>query len=154
MASEKAHSAAGMTAGGIAAFARSGNQEPINQLAEALGGVIGGRFGGRLPDMIEPAIHSWHRGPAHSVTMGAGLLASAGGGIAMWETDWRARAASFAERKTDPRLSEAERLLYGVVDLSCRIAAGLAVGLVAGYLSHLALDAGTPRSIPLLKRGL
>lgn len=34
-----------------------------------------------------------------------------------------------------------------------RAAAGFGNGLAAGYLSHLVLDAGTPRSIPLLTNG-
>jgi hypothetical protein len=34
-----------------------------------------------------------------------------------------------------------------------RFLAGLANGLAAGYVSHLALDAFTPRSIPLLASG-
>jgi membrane-bound metal-dependent hydrolase YbcI (DUF457 family) len=34
-----------------------------------------------------------------------------------------------------------------------RFAAGFANGLAAGYVSHLALDAATPRSLPLLVSG-
>jgi len=45
------------------------------------------------------------------------------------------------------------RLLLSLFELLWRLAAGFANGLAAGYLSHLALDAVTPRSIPLLKAG-
>jgi hypothetical protein len=33
------------------------------------------------------------------------------------------------------------------------IAAGIPIGTAAGYVSHLVLDAGTPRGIPLIARG-
>lgn len=78
-------------------------------------------FLGSLPDLIEPAHNPHHRQFFHSVTFAAGL------GYGMYhlyqwvpENDW-------------------ERLLRFL-------------GLVAGsaYLTHLAMDATTARSIPLL----
>ncbi len=45
------------------------------------------------------------------------------------------------------------QLLLSLFEIFWRLAAGFANGLAAGYLSHLALDAMTPRSIPLLKSG-
>ena len=38
-------------------------------------------------------------------------------------------------------------------ELFWRALAGFVNGLAAGYISHLVLDAGTPRSIPLLANG-
>jgi hypothetical protein len=55
----------------------------------------------------------------------------------------------FAFVPTDP----ISRLLLSLFELMWRLAAGFANGLAAGYISHLALDAATPRSIPLLKAG-
>lgn len=51
------------------------------------------------------------------------------------------------------RLIRSLGLLLNLFELLWRLAAGFANGLAAGYLSHLALDAVTPRSIPLLKTG-
>ncbi len=42
------------------------------------------------------------------------------------------------------------KFLLDLFALLWRLAAGFANGLAAGYISHLALDAVTPRSIPLL----
>jgi len=43
-----------------------------------------------------------------------------------------------------------ERLWQGLVELLCRIGAGALAGLLAGYCSHVALDALTPAGLPLL----
>ncbi|PYU90685.1 MAG: hypothetical protein DMG25_16690 [Acidobacteria bacterium] len=45
-------------------------------------------------------------------------------------------------------------LLSNVFEFLWRFLAGFTNGLAAGYVSHLALDAATPRSIPLLTTGL
>jgi hypothetical protein len=50
---------------------------------------------------------------------------------------------------TDP----VTRFLSALFELFWRLAAGFFNGLRAGYVSHLALDAMTPRSIPLLTSG-
>ncbi len=46
--------------------------------------------------------------------------------------------------------SSLTRLWLTICELFWRALAAFANGLAAGYLSHLVLDAGTPRSIPLL----
>lgn len=38
--------------------------------------MLRGFLGGKLPDLLEPAVHSWHRKTAHSVTSLGGALAS------------------------------------------------------------------------------
>jgi hypothetical protein len=35
-------------------------------------------------------------------------------------------------------------------EVLCRLSAGALPGLIAGYVSHLALDLGTPRRLPLI----
>jgi hypothetical protein len=45
------------------------------------------------------------------------------------------------------------QLLLNMFELFWRFLAGFTNGLAAGYVSHLALDAATPRSIPLLTNG-
>jgi hypothetical protein len=42
------------------------------------------------------------------------------------------------------------QLCWYAEEVFWRFAAGFANGLAAGYVSHIVLDAGTPRSIPLL----
>lgn len=82
-----------------------------------------GAAAGRLPDILEPACHPHHRQFFHSATVAAGL----GYGVyRLWR--WQPE-------------TDIERMLR----------AALLIGGVA-YLSHLLLDASTPRSLPLLGR--
>jgi len=58
-------------------------------------------------------------------------------------------AFTFVPAPADP-ISD---LFAKLAELFWRFLAGLANGLAAGYVSHLALDAFTPRSLPLLASG-
>lgn len=80
-----------------------------------------GAFAGRLPDLIEPAINPHHRQFFHSFVVMAGV----GYGVKKIY-DWEPETG---------------------IEKGLRILA--LVGGVA-YLSHLVLDAGTPRSLPLV----
>ena len=76
---------------------------------------------GTLPDLLEPASHPNHRKTLHSVAF-AGLLSYGLYRLQQWETedDFQAMVKT--------------------------------LGLIAGgaYLVHLAMDATTPRSLPLI----
>lgn len=74
-----------------------------------------------FPDILEPASHPHHRQFFHSLAF-AGLLGVAGYKVYKWETD-------------NP-FDEAMRFV-------------LLVG-VGAYLVHLLLDAGTPKSLPII----
>ncbi len=149
MANRRAHSIAGAAAGGTAAFLLARDQGAPFQLVEALGGVIGGAWGGRLPDLIEPALHPGHRSAAHALVP-AGLtgatvaprLRRAQQPVRQWADRWRARR--------DAATSTLEQLLWWLAEMACRLAAGAIPGAAAGYASHLLLDAGTPMGLPLL----
>jgi hypothetical protein len=43
-----------------------------------------------------------------------------------------------------------ERLWHGIMELLCRLVSGALAGLIAGYGSHVMLDARTPAGIPLI----
>jgi hypothetical protein len=122
------------------------------------------RLAGMSVDFLEPGISSWHRGTAHSCAAGAAIL-SLGEVLAGVETYCRQQAERKAEeRKTlqttpdpeQPNLfiaapnSSLTQLWLSICELFWRALAGFANGLAAGYISHLVLDAGTARSIPLL----
>ena len=59
-------------------------------LSFGLGAAIG-----TAPDAFEPAIHSWHRGFGHSLTLGVGLVSVAANGCAE-ESTWSSAAKVFA----------------------------------------------------------
>lgn len=84
-------------------------------LAMAGSGIVGAK----LPDILEPAIHSHHRAFFHSLVV-AGGVAWAIRKILAW-----------------PRETPGQRLVRAT-----------ALGFAVGYVSHLALDALTPRGLP------
>ena len=149
MANRRVHSTAGAVAGGTAAFLLARDLDPPLQLVEVLGGVIGGAWGGRLPDLIEPALHPGHRSVAHALVPGgmagatvAPRLRRAQQPVRQWAE--RCRAGRYAATST------LEQLLWWLAEMACRLLAGAIPGAAAGYVSHLLLDAGTPMGLPLI----
>ena len=153
MSDGKTHKKIAMASGGVAAFLATDEKEPWKLVAETLGGVLGGLVGGKLPDIIEPAVHSWHRNVAHSVTVGTAVIGAAAKSVQSWHASCRAKADAWAQRRLDTNLTPADRAFALLAELAWRIAAGIPIGAAAGYISHLVLDAGTPRGIPLIARG-
>ena len=136
----------GMT---VAAFGAR-ERKPIRAIAEAIGGGVGGRWGGILPDLLEPATSPTHRHFAHSVTIGVGLSA----GQRPIGIQLRDLLRSMADKAFEAQEQSQDAFLwwslYGLVGLFLCFLAGLAVAMVPGYLSHLVLDAGTRRGLPLV----
>lgn len=92
MPNRKTHSLVGMTAGaGYAAYQAKG-QSTSKVWAELLGGAVGGYFAGQLPDVLEPAIHPWHRSIAHSGTVATTVLATARTKAISWQDHCRKQA--------------------------------------------------------------
>ena len=155
MSSRKEHDAYGGVAGLVAAvgFAlmRSGPVQPMDLLAEAIGGYLGGRYlGSPLPDVFEPATSSHHRSTMHSVAVTS--LVAYGGATRVNEVaeSLRRSADQHAENVAQqPEKATEEQLMRFLK----RMAAGAVVGVPAGYISHNLADSWTPRSIPLVTRG-
>ena len=107
----------------LAAVGASLSPQDEDRLAYAAGGCAGGYCFGTLPDLVEPAINPHHRQFFHSLVF-AGLLSYGVYKLYQWH----------------PQTTE-EKILR-------------AIGLAAGgaYLVHLALDATTRRSLPLIGR--
>lgn len=149
MADGKTHLIAGIATGTAAAVYTAREQQGVDFMAELIGGAVGGAIGGKLPDILEPAIHSWHRSTAHSVATAMTIGITAARSISAWQDFCHANAArqdDLCESATDV----VGRAWHSFLAFLWRLLSGIVVGLSVGYLSHLALDAGTPRSIPLL----
>lgn len=156
------HKAVGSAVGMMYSAYEAKDQTPLNLIAEVIGGTLGGKAGGVLPDVIEPAISSWHRSTAHSATA-AGAVAYAARTIVLdWEKFWREKGNEFHNRATkmvpsplQPNVSISvptdplTQFFFTVAELVCHLLAGLANGFAAGYVSHVALDTFTPRSVPM-----
>ena len=156
----KTHKYVGAGAGAAFAYYRANHLAAPNWLPEVVGGAVGGYVGGTVPDAIEPAISSWHRGLAHSCAAGGAIICIkdplSGMVAACRENAEKCRAirmepqgAAFVAVPATPLA----QLLSGIAEFFWRFLAGFLNGLAAGYVSHLALDALTPRSVPLLTNG-
>ena len=157
MSDGNTHKLVGAGAGAVFAGFRAKEQKDHHWCAEVAGGALGGYIAGQLPDLLEPAISSWHRDVAHSYSAGGGIIAL-GNALAAFVAACRENAekceAIPMEQQGDKFVPVAvdpfSKFLLDLFALLWRLAAGFANGLAAGYISHLALDAVTPRSIPLL----
>jgi membrane-bound metal-dependent hydrolase YbcI (DUF457 family) len=137
---------AGLGAGAIASRRLPSNHQAIECIASAVGGAIGGL----APDVLEPAVSPNHRDLFHSLAVGGALSAAK---IADMQATCRRYAADCDGRAAAAPVGSDIRSNEQLKALLWRIAAGLLIGFVAGYVSHLALDASTKRSVPLVTRG-
>jgi hypothetical protein len=160
MSDGKTHKLVGAGAGAVFAGFRAKEQKDHHWWAEVAGGALGGYVAGQLPDLLEPAISSWHRDVAHSYTAGGGIIAI-GNAVEAFAAACRENAEKCSAIPMEQQgnvfvpvvVDPLSRFLLDVFELLWRLAAGFVNGLAAGYVSHLALDAMTPRSIPLLTSG-
>jgi hypothetical protein len=151
MSNATTHGLAGGASGAIVSLATCEGTSLVEACAALLTGMGLGYLGGRAADLLEPASHPNHRGPAHSAAVGVGLFALARSDSATeWARRCRFRAAECrlrAESAADDPLARFGWLLAEFFWLS--LATALKT-FVAGYVSHLVLDARTARSLPLL----
>jgi len=157
----RTHKLVGAGSGAVYAGYLAKDQPDFRWWIEVLGGAFGGCLGGACPDVLEPAISSWHRGTAHSYAAGSGILAVRNGleafAKACRENSEKCKAVDmiptgniFIPAFPDP----VSLLLSKVFSLFWLLLEGFVNGFAMGYVSHLVLD-GTigKRSIPLLKKG-
>lgn len=160
MPGKMVHQCIGAGAGGVHAGFHAKDQEGAHYWVEVIGGILGGYTTSMLPDKLEPAVSSWHRGPFHSAAVG-GAVISVSEKLAEWAKICRDKA------NTQRIVPQVENLQTGewlplprppvdeffaqLAELFWRLLAGFLNGLAAGYVSHLALDAVVgSRGIPLL----
>lgn len=149
MSSGRPRRAVGTLAGGGFVLARTQQQRPENLPLEALGGLVAGNLGARLPDVFDPPTHPGLRSLAHGIAPVAAVGRAAGRGLDNAQVRLRAEAdrrAALRASATTPL----QRLWHAVFEILCRLGAGALAGLLGGYRSHVALDAFTPAGLPLL----
>jgi hypothetical protein len=148
MANRKTHAIAGFASGAVAAGYSARDLGPEYLIPEIISGGIGGMLGGIAPDVLEPAIHSWHSSVAHS---GASGLT---GAIATKQCATLQKQCRLESQHHDQLRHASEndwtRFWHAMISFLWLLLSGLIVGLPAGYLSHLVLDAASPRGIPLV----
>lgn len=142
------HDLIGGGTGAIVAGWRATHAASPRPVLEAAAGAAGGAYSSRWPDAFDPSANGpHHRGPAHSVSVGA-LVASLP--VGEWQSALRAKAVEYdalANAEADDWILQA---WYRFLSWCCYALAGLLAGLQAGYVSHLIADATTPFSLPLV----
>ncbi len=148
------HEQIGGLVGGVAAFgfAAAANQPLLLALAETAGGILAGGSAGTWPDRLEPGVSSHHRDSAHALVPAAALSKLAFDRAVSVQGSFRA-AAAMCFRVAETSGNGFESFFNLVAGLSLHMLAGAVPAVPAAYLSHLALDAPSPRGIPLLTRG-
>ena len=143
------HIATSTPAGAGYAFYKANNQNDLSRLLETLGGAGGGYLGAILPDRIDPPFHPGHRSWGH----GLGPVTAA---TAVWnqkldgcQDSLRQQANYHAQLRTQSTDLLATAW-HSVVELVLRLLSGFVAGIGAGYVTHVALDFGTPRCLPLI----
>ncbi len=142
----KVHVIAGSAAGLFYSATRPNQTKDWGSIAEWAGGTAGGALGGLLPDILEPAISSWHRSFAHSWAAGGSVIA-VGSEVAECQQALRSKALEFRAQREGSK-DGIKKLILAVIEALFFFLAGLVAGLIAGYISHLALDLITPRGLP------
>ncbi len=143
------HLATSGPAGAAFAYYKALPSNEIHRFQESLGGALGGLLGGILPDICDPPLHPGHRALAHGA-LPVGL------GAAAWVSGldgWQKRLRDQADEFTRLQFQAAEPLMnawYGMIAMVLRVLSGMLAGMVAGYVTHLALDFTTPRCLPLV----
>lgn len=144
-------------AGGIYAGCRARRRyrrtpQPLPAIVvESTGGIVGGWLGGILPDVIDPPTSPDHRNFGHGMATVAGVIALSAESIIGLQEMLRERAD--AVRANRWRLAtDFERTMNDLLEYFLRFLAGALDGLLAGYVTHLALDLGTPRGLPIICR--
>lgn len=150
MPNKGTHAAVGVMAGvSAAAYVSRRETDGLARALQLVGGAVGGYHGGVLPDVLEPAITPMHRSISHSLALGGG------GAYAMVKKGeapvlWAREQVRTLEEQLAVAVDGWERFWLMLGILAGHAAIGYGVGLAAGYASHLVLDAGTPRSLPLI----
>lgn len=147
MPGRRTHTWVGGATGLVAAVYRVRGMPDGQVIAAALGGFLGGWLGGIAPDGLEPATDPNHRKFAHSV-VAAGTLCLAP--TTQFEAWCMANAAAWDQAAFAHPAGTAERSQAELKAWLWRVVAGAAIGAIAGYASHLLLDAGTPRGLPMI----
>ncbi len=143
------HVATSTPAGAGYALYKANDQNDLARLLEAAGGALGGYCGGILPDHLDPPFHPGHRSLGHGFVPVAAAANFWNQGLDGWQNQLRLLADEHGYRRslsTDPVATA----WHAFAEWALRFLSGFLAGLGAGYVTHVALDFGTPRCLPLI----
>lgn len=152
MPNAKTHALIGLGASGLVGFVAADGLPDEARVTVTLGSLCGGLVGALAPDVLEPAIHPWHRSVFHSAAFGTAVGKVGVHPIRKVVTDFRAEAATFRQQRLAVGTNHPHYGRLWFEEFGRYFLMGFLVGAPVGYLSHLLADMGTSRSIPLIGR--
>ena len=143
MPNKKQHRQVSSVVGGAAAalYCYSKERQVGHTLIWVLGGYLGGRLVGSLPDFLDRPTSPNHRGLGHAVVPNVILIS------ASWS---RARDLIKYLDEHAERFKDEDSLKGLLFEFGCYLACGMIVGVFVGHLAHLAADFCTPKGLPLI----
>jgi membrane-bound metal-dependent hydrolase YbcI (DUF457 family) len=152
MANFKEHQTIGGLVGVGAALVCAQGQPPLLALAEICGGWIAGQHAGTWADAAEPATSSHHRKFCHALAPTAYATTLFFQQVDSLQTSLRSQAQACFQlaATTNDGLQQFVNVAAGLL---LHAAAGAVPAVPASYISHIALDASSPRGVPLLFKG-
>lgn len=148
MPNGKTHRVFGTVTGAVIATHKARSLPPAQQLIEGIGGALGGRSAAIWPDLIDPPTSPNHRSVGHGFLATTVMLDLAYHNLDHWQAQLRNRAEEYA-RLRDTATDPLTWCWYALCWALCHLASGALAGVMAGYASHIALDALTPKGLPL-----
>ncbi len=152
MANLKEHRTIGGLVGGTAALVCAQDQPPLLALAEIWGGWIAGQHAGTWADAAEPATSSHHRDFCHALAPTAYGTTLVFQRVDALQTSLRFQAQACFQLAATTN-DGFQRFVNVAAGLLLHVVAGAVPAVPASYVSHITLDACTPRGVPLLFKG-
>lgn len=115
-----------------------------------LTGLVAGGVGGRIPDLLDPPIHPSHRGFYHSVVVGSLALGGAIVTVKALEHLYQRYCQTSTRSQGAQTTAQPNGMLSGISLKEAAVGAVI-LALLAGILSHLVADSGTPKGLPFLR---
>ena len=148
MPNRETHAAIGIGAGTAATIFVAWEEPNFEQFCYVIGGAVGGYFGSSFPDLLEPADNPNHRKFFHSIVFN-GLLA---GSLFISKILYSGarKIAKCGWDKMQTTENPIEKFFWWSCSVTVLVLAGAWTGMTVGYLSHVAADSMTAKSIPFL----
>ena len=150
MSSGRTHKTVGVFSGAGAVYLHNHVSQSQHHLTDYIGGVVGGYYGSKLADIVDPPTSPNHRSIGHGIIQNSILAKVIYENIAQFRKHCFQQAENYHQRANQCQEQLFQELLLRMLAEAFKFAAGLAAGLIAGHLSHLALDATTAKSLPLI----
>jgi hypothetical protein len=143
------HLAVSVPVGMAFSIHKASGYSSLQVLIEGFGGALGGALGGLCPDLLDPPTSPNHRGIAHGMLPVSGIGAAAVEHLNAAQRSLRSQAEQYrlARLSAPPAVSA---IWYAACEWACYVLSGIVAGFLAGYCSHLLLDFGTPRCLPIV----